>query len=46
MIMRGENVVVPDGNASIKKGDRVIVVSAEHRITRLSDIFVKWVKES
>ena len=46
VIMRGENVVVPDGNASIKKGDRVIVVSAEHRITRLSDIFVKWVKES
>ena len=46
VIMRGEEVVVPDGNSCIKTGDRVIVVSAEHRIARLSDIFVKVAKES
>jgi len=46
VIMRGEEVMVPDGNSCIKQGDRVIVVSAEHRISRLSDIFVKAVKES
>ncbi|MBP5282695.1 MAG: Trk system potassium transporter TrkA, partial [Lachnospiraceae bacterium] len=39
VIMRGDTVMVPDGNSCIKVGDRVIVVSAEHRITRLSDIF-------
>lgn len=46
VIMRGEEVIVPDGNSCIKLGDRVIVVSAEHRIARLSDIFSKAVKES
>ena len=46
VIMRGEEVIVPDGNSCIKEGDRVIVVSAEHRISRLSDIFVKVTKES
>ena len=46
VIMRGEEVIVPDGNSYIKLGDRVIVVSAEHRIARLSDIFSKAVKES
>ncbi|MBP5264401.1 MAG: NAD-binding protein, partial [Lachnospiraceae bacterium] len=46
VIMRGEEVMVPDGNSCIKQGDRVIVVSAEHKISRLSDIFVKVTKES
>ncbi|MBO4749075.1 MAG: NAD-binding protein, partial [Lachnospiraceae bacterium] len=46
VIMRGEEVIVPDGNSCVKAGDRVIVVSAEHRIARLSDIFAKGVKES
>lgn len=38
VILRGQEVIVPDGGSSIRKGDRIIVVSAEHRITRLSDI--------
>lgn len=38
VIIRGGEVIVPDGNSSIEKGDRIIVISAEHRITRLSDI--------
>ena len=46
VIMRGEEVIVPDGNSCIKQGDHVIVVSAEHRIARLSDIFAKGMKEN
>ena len=46
VIMRGEEVIVPDGNSCIKAGDHVIVVSAEHGIARLSDIFAKGIKES
>lgn len=46
VIMRGEEVIVPDGNSCIKEGDHVIVVSAEHKIARLSDIFAKGIKEN
>lgn len=38
VIMRGQDVMVPDGNSSIEEGDRIIVVSAEHKIGRLTDI--------
>lgn len=38
VIMRGQEVMVPDGNSSICEGDRIIVVSAEHRIGRLQEI--------
>ena len=46
VIMRGQEVIVPDGNSCIKVGDHVIVVSAEHKIARLSDIFAKGIKEN
>ena len=46
VIMRGQNFMVPDGNSCIQQGDHVIVVSAEHRIARLSDIFAKGIKEN
>jgi len=46
VIMRGDEVIVPDGNSCIKEGDHVIVVSAEHKIARLSDIFAKGIKEN
>ena len=46
VIMRGEEAIVPDGNSCIKEGDHVIVVSAEHKIARMSDIFVKGIKEN
>lgn len=39
VIMRGQEVVVPDGNSSILEGDRIIVVSAEHKIGRMTEIF-------
>ena len=38
VIMRGQHVMVPDGNSSINVGDRIIVVSAEHKLGRLSEI--------
>lgn len=38
VIMRGQEVMVPDGNSSICEGDRIIVVSAEHKIGRLTEI--------
>jgi len=38
MIMRGQETIVPGGDAVIKQGDRIVVVSAEHRLTRLPDI--------
>ena len=39
MIMRGQETIVPGGNAFINPGDRIVVVSAEHKISRLSEIF-------
>lgn len=38
VIIRGKDVMVPGGSSSILEGDHVIIVSAEHRISRLSDI--------
>lgn len=38
IIRPGKKAVIPLGDDTIKKGDRVIVLSSEHRITRLSDI--------
>ena len=38
VIMRGQEVIVPDGSSSICEGDRIIVVSAEHKIGRLQEI--------
>lgn len=38
VIVRGQETIVPDGGSSLQPGDRIFVVSAEHKITRLSDI--------
>lgn len=38
MIVRGQETIVPDGSSSLQKGDRIFVVSAEHKIARLADI--------
>ena len=38
MIVRGQETIVPDGSSSLQKGDRIFVVSAEHKIARLTDI--------
>ena len=46
VIMRGQEVIVPNGESSIQQGDHVIVVSAEHKIARLSEIFAKGIKEN
>ena len=38
MIQRGQETILAGGNATIQQGDRIIVVSAEHRLSRLPDI--------
>lgn len=38
VIVRNQQAMVPDGSSFIQKGDRIIVVSAEHKISSLSDI--------
>lgn len=38
VIIRGAETMIPDGNSCIMKGDRIVVVSAEHKITKLTDI--------
>ncbi|MCR5501549.1 MAG: Trk system potassium transporter TrkA [Lachnospiraceae bacterium] len=39
-VIRDQKVILPDGNSSLKKGDRVIVVSEKkHHIERLNGIF-------
>jgi trk system potassium uptake protein TrkA len=38
IIRPGKKAVIPSGDDIIMKGDRVIVLSYENRITRLSDI--------
>ncbi len=39
VIIRGSETIIPDGNSFIKEGDNIIVVSAEHKITKIADIF-------
>ena len=38
VIIRGAETMIPDGNSCIMRGDRIVVVSAEHKITKLTDI--------
>ncbi len=38
IIRAGKKAIIPKGNDAIMQGDRVIILSAEYRITRLSDI--------
>lgn len=38
-IVRGEQFVLPTGNSSLEKGDKVIVVTAVRSITEISQIF-------
>lgn len=38
MIVRAGEAIVPDGNSCICHGDRIIVVSSEQKISKLSDI--------
>lgn len=40
-ILRGNRVIIPKGNSVVASGDRIIVVSANHRLEDLSDIFVE-----
>ena len=37
-ITRGEKIIIPSGNDMILAGDRVIVISAEHRLNDLEEI--------
>lgn len=38
IIRAGKKAIIPKGDDVIIQGDRVIIISAEYRITRLSDI--------
>lgn len=38
-ILRGSRVIIPNGNSQVAAGDRVIIISANHRFDELSDIF-------
>ena len=38
VIIREQGAIVPDGNSVLMQGDRIVVVSAEDKISRLSDI--------
>ena len=38
-ILRGSRVIIPNGNSQVSAGDRVIIISANHRFDELSDIF-------
>lgn len=38
-ILRGSRVIIPNGNSEVAFGDRVIIVSVNHRFDELSDIF-------
>lgn len=37
-VVRGRQVIIPDGNTAIEPGDSVVVVSKEHRFSDISDI--------
>ena len=39
VIVREDEVIIPDGNACIREGDSVIVVSSKHTILDMNDIF-------
>ncbi len=45
-ILRDGGVIVPDGDSCISDGDEVIVVCAEQKIMKLSDILAGTAKES
>lgn len=38
LIIRNGQTIVPDGNSTIKSGDRIIVVSADVKLTKINDI--------
>ena len=38
VIRAGKKTIIPKGDDMIMQGDRVIILSAEYRISRLSDI--------
>lgn len=38
VIIREQEAFVPDGSAYVKTGDRILVVSADHQISKLADI--------
>ena len=38
-IIRGTKVIIPDGNATIRLGDNVIVVTTHKNFDDLTDIF-------
>lgn len=38
-ILRGSRVIIPNGNSEVEFGDRVIIVSANHRFDDLADIY-------
>ena len=38
-ILRGSRVIIPNGNSQVSAGDRVIIISTNHRFDELSDIF-------
>ncbi len=37
-VVRGRQVIIPDGDTTIEQGDSVVVVSKEHRFSDISDI--------
>ncbi len=37
-IIRKREIIIPDGNTSIELGDSVVIVSKEHRFSKLKDI--------
>ena len=39
VIVREDQVIIPDGAAFIQEGDSVIIVSKEHTILDVNDIF-------
>lgn len=39
VIVRGSNIIIPEGSSFLKKGDMVILVTSKNRILDLNDIF-------
>lgn len=39
VIVRGEQVIIPDGSSWLQEGDSVIIVTREHTILNLNDIY-------
>ncbi len=37
-VVRGRQVIIPDGSTTIELGDSVVVVSKEHRFSDIRDI--------